>query len=348
MQEGTIALIGSGETAASGGQTFEALARDLPVPLKAAVLETPAGFEGNSAQVAGRVADLLNTRLQNYRPQVEVVAARKNNTAFSPNNPQIVETLYDRDLIFLGPGSPSYTVRQLKDSLAWQIIQARHRLGASLALASAAAIAAGTLSLPVYEIYKVGEDPHWKPGLELFRPYGLSLIILPHWNNHDGGDELDTSRCFMGRNRFDTLLSRIPNTATLLGIDEHTTLLISLAEEKCRVIGQGEIHILRSGGQHNYTSGEAFSITALGSYQPLSTPKDGLSEGIWDTAQKKALMQSTLTAPEEVQELLNQRQIARQEKDWSRADKLREQIAALGWTIQDTGSGPILIPKEDD
>ena len=33
-------------------------------------------------------------------------------------------------MIFMGPGSPSYAVRQLEDSLTWEYILARHRLGA--------------------------------------------------------------------------------------------------------------------------------------------------------------------------------------------------------------------------
>ncbi len=345
---GDIALIGSGETSASGGQTFEAIARKLPVPLKAAVLETPAGFEGNSAQVAGRVADFLSQRLQNYRPQVELIAARKKGTPYSPDQPDIVQSLYDRDLIFLGPGSPSYAVRQLADSLAWQIIQARHRLGAGLALASAASIAAGVLALPVYEIYKVGEDPHWKPGLDFFKPFGLSLIILPHWNNRDGGDELDTSRCFMGQGRFSLLQQLIPAEATLVGIDEHTSLIISFEQETCRVTGQGMVHVLRAGEQRDYSAGDQFSIRALGDYQPLADPASGLPGIVWETALAlaQAPQSSPPPIPDTVQGLVSQRQQARKEKEWSRADELRQQIARLGWIVQDTPSGPVLSQKE--
>lgn len=61
---GPIALLGSGETSLAGGRIFEILARRLPRPLHAVVLEMPAGFELNSAQVAGRVADFLRVRLQ--------------------------------------------------------------------------------------------------------------------------------------------------------------------------------------------------------------------------------------------------------------------------------------------
>ena len=206
---GKIALLGSGETSSSGGQVFEALARDLPVPLQVRVVETPAGFELNAGQVAGRVADYMRVRLQNYRPNVQQVAAHRKEEGLTAQNPGVNQPLMDADLIFLGPGSPSYAVRQLQGSLTWDLIQARQRLGAALILASAAAIAAGALALPVYEIFKVGEDAHWKPGLNLFAPFGLSLVIVSHWNNHDGGADLDTSRCFLGRKRFDPLLSSL-------------------------------------------------------------------------------------------------------------------------------------------
>jgi hypothetical protein len=345
---GVVALIGSGETAASGGQAFEALAQELPVPLKASVLETPAGFEGNSARVAGRVADFLRQRLQNYQPQVDVIAARKKDTPYSPNRPEIVRPLYSSDLIFLGPGSPTYAVRQLKDSLAWQIVQARHRLGAGLALASAASIAAGALALPVYEIYKVGEDPNWKPGLDLFGPFGLSLVIVPHWNNRDGGDDLDTSRCFIGQERFAVLQEQLPGECTLLGIDEHTSLTIAFERRACRVAGQGQVHLLHCGEQRDYGAEEAFPIQALGDFHPLPAPEIGLPQAVWETARSisRSTVPSQPEVPEEVRRLVDQRQDARRAKEWARADELRRRIARLGWSVEDTASGPLLTRIE--
>ncbi|MBN2147175.1 MAG: hypothetical protein JW726_07285, partial [Anaerolineales bacterium] len=156
VSPGPIVLFGSGETSPSGRKVFERVLRHLPMRPRLALLETPAGFELNSAQVIARVGEFLVHRLQNYQPQVEIVAARQRGTPFSPDDPQIVAPLLNADLIFMGPGSPSYAVRQLRDSLAWQYLLARHRLGAALVLASAAAIAVSTVSLPVYEIYKVG------------------------------------------------------------------------------------------------------------------------------------------------------------------------------------------------
>ena len=176
--------------------------------MRIAVLETPAGFELNSHQVAGKVADFLKTRLANYTPIVDVVSARKRGTPFSPDEAEIVRPLLYADMIFMGPGSPTYATRQLKDSLAWEIIRARHRLGATLAFASAATISIGAWAIPVYEIYKVGEDVHTKTGLNLFADFGMHVSLVPHWNNADGGDDLDTSRCFIGMEQFDHVVQR--------------------------------------------------------------------------------------------------------------------------------------------
>ena len=68
MTIGQIAFLGSGETSLAGGRIFEALARKIHGPLRIALLETPAGFELNSAQVVGKVGDFMKTRLQNYKP----------------------------------------------------------------------------------------------------------------------------------------------------------------------------------------------------------------------------------------------------------------------------------------
>ena len=42
----------------------------------------------------------------------------------------------------------------------------------------------------------------------------------------------------------------------------------------------------------------------------------------------------------EVQRLIEQRQAARGNRDWSESDRLRDQITALGWIVKDTPAGP--------
>ena len=61
MTIGNIAFLGSGETSLAGGRIFEQLAREIPAPLRVSILETPAGFELNSGQVAGKVGDFQRT-----------------------------------------------------------------------------------------------------------------------------------------------------------------------------------------------------------------------------------------------------------------------------------------------
>ncbi len=46
--------------------------------------------------------------------------------------------------------------------------------------------------------------------------------------------------------------------------------------------------------------------------------------------------------PAEVVALAEQRQAARKAKDWAGSDRLRDEIAARGWVVQDTPQGPVL------
>ena len=337
---GRIALLGSGETSLAGGRVFESLAKVLPTPLRVAVLETPAGFELNSDRVAGRVADFLAVRLQNYRPQVTVIPARQRGTRFSPDDPEITAALLHADLMFMGPGSPTYAVRQLRDSLAWHRLIARQRVGATLALASAAVVAVSALALPVYEIYKAGHDLGWQPGLDLFGPYGLKLVFVPHWNNAEGGAELDTSRCFMGRSRFETLRAMLPADVTVVGIDEHTALAIDLADGAAQVMGAGDVTVLRGAETRCFAQGDRFSLAEFG---PFAWPKPdaGLPADVWAEALAAAAADEAPSPPAEVLALVAEREAARARRDWAAADALRSRIAALGWQVRDTPEGPV-------
>lgn len=342
FEPGPIALFGSGETSPSGQKIFDQLFRRLPASPRVTILETPAGFELNSPRVAGRVGEFLEHRLQNYNPRVSIVPARRRDTPFSPDEPTILEPILRADLIFMGPGSPSYTVRQLQDSLAWQYLIARHRLGAALALASAATIAISAWALPVYEIYKVGEDIYWKPGLDLFGPYGLNLVFIPHWDNTEGGEELDTSRCFMGLARFEPLLEMLPEWITVLGIDEKTGLVIDLKQGECTVVGSGSVTVIRDGSEARFNKSHAFSITRLGDFQKPDIAA-GLPLGVyWQVQHGQEAAERSSQPPADVLRLVEEREAARQRRAWAQADALRAQIAALGWQVMDTQGGPVL------
>lgn len=335
---GQIAFLGSGETSLAGGRIFEMLARRLPSPLRIAVLETPAGFELNSPQVAGRVADFLAKRLQNYAPTVAVIPARKRGTPFSPDEPSILQPLLYADLIFMGPGSPTYAARQLHGSLAWDLVRARHRLGATLVFASAATISVGAWVLPVYEIFKAGEDVHVGKGLNLFSDFGMHLSFIPHWNNAEGGEEVDTSRCFVGMERFETWRRQLPEGSVIVGLDEHSGLILDFEARRCNVVGVSTVSILRGGSAEVFPAGAAFPLAALGEFTPPEPPQRGLQLEAWQMAIHAPPLEEE-HPPEEVLRLAEQRQRARLARDWPEADRLREQIAARGWNVQDTKDG---------
>jgi len=45
------------------------------------------------------------------------------------------------------------------------------------------------------------------------------------------------------------------------------------------------------------------------------------------------------------QELLAQREAARAGRDFAAADRLRDELAALGWEVRDSADGPALVPR---
>ncbi len=341
MTLGRIAFLGSGETSLAGGRIFEALARLIPGPLRVAILETPAGFELNASLVANRVAEFLQTRLQNYKPIIDLIPARKQGTAFSPDNPKILQPLLQANLIFMGPGSPTYTVRQLRGTLAWEIIRARHRQGATLVFASAATISVGAWVLPVYEIYKVGEDVHAKEGLNLFSDFGMDVSFVPHWNNAEGGIDLDTSRCFMGLERFEQWHQLLPAENIIIGLDEHSGIIMDCDKGVCDVHGVSSVTIMKNKSMQIYPAGANFSLSELGNCTVPGPVENGIRPEVW--AMMNNISSAEVNPPDTVLTLLEQRKQARVNKDFAESDRLRDQIVALGWIVQDSKEGQKLI-----
>lgn len=334
---GLIALFGSGETAPAGRGVHEYLFRRLNGPIRVAVLETPAGFQPNSAWVAGRLAEFIRERLQNYHPQVTVVPARRRDGPFSTDDPQLTEPLLAANYIFAGPGSPTYAVRHLMGTRAWARIVARHRRGAVLAFASAMVIAVGAHALPVYEIYKVGEDPHWQRGLDLLGPYGMELAVVTHWDNREGGANLDTRYAFMGQERMRVLEAMLPLSATLVGIDEHTAVVLDFSAGEARVLGRGGVTVRRDGEERRFGRGERFPLALLGDVRIPA-----LAEGLPPEVVEEVLAaeQAEESLPPEVVVRVEEREAARRARDWARADALREELAWMGYVVEDTPQGP--------
>lgn len=350
IEPGPIVLMGSGETAPAAQKIFHwvfSAAAGSGDDVRMAILETPAGFEPNSGYVAEQVARFVEKRLQNFAPAVSVVPARRRGASrFNTDDPQLAQQLHDANVLFMGPGSPTYAVRQLQQSCIWETLRACQRQGAAVVFSSAATLAASRWTLPIYEIYKAGSDLYWQEGLDIFGAYGLALILVSHWNNSDGGAVLDTSRCYLGEPRFQALLELVPGGTeryTIVGIDENTALAIDPRQELCTVVGTGTVTILCAGLAKVFAAGEQFAATELGDFRRPAGIEDidgevwqAVVQGRQDGEARRAAAPQPNT---EVQALLSAREQARAARNWQESDRLRDEIERRGWRVQDTGGG---------
>jgi cyanophycinase-like exopeptidase len=259
MGPGDLALFGSGETSPAGRRVHEHLFTRLGRPIEVAVLDTPAGFETNALRVAERVGQFFEQSLSTWAPRVELVRAPRRERG--ADDAIALAAMLQANYLFAGPGSPSYAVTHLRDTLALQYLRDRWHAGATVAAASAAAIAFGRWALPVYEIFKAGHDPHWLEGLDLAE---LPIAVVPHWNNREGGESFDSSRCYVGLERFEQLRAQLPAEAVILGIDEQTACVLEPEEGCARVLGTGSVTVERGGRVEQCASGESFPLEWLG------------------------------------------------------------------------------------
>lgn len=274
---GILALMGSGELTATMVEVHKLLLSPyLPDP-QAMFLDTPAGFQLNADQIGENAAVYFKQRVG---CPLQVATYKSAETISEIDAALTYRQLRQADFVLMGPGSPTYTVRQLEASAIPEImIELVHR-GGCLVAASAAALTTGKYTLPVYEIYKVGAPPHWVAGLDLLGAFGLDLVVIPHWNNAEGGTH-DTSRCFMGTTRFAQLIDMLDEELPVLGLDEHTACLINFSAGTFSVHGIGSVVLTHRSGQQKFRPGENYPLALLKGEQvseaegiePVRTPE---------------------------------------------------------------------------
>jgi peptidase E len=254
-----IVLMGSGELTATMVEVHKALLRRLGSAAQAVFIDTPAGFQLNVDHISAKAKDYFHARVQHPLSIVSIKSAES-------SDPVAIEKGYAElrraDYILIGPGSPTYALRQWGQTQVPQLITQRIQAGGCLVAASAAALTVGRLTLPVYEIYKVGHSPYWEQGLNILKTFGLDWVVLPHWNNAEGGNH-DTRYCFMGEPRMRTLESLIPDSVTLVGLDEHTALVIDLAAESATIRGIGRVTLRRGGIEQVFSKGDTLSLALM-------------------------------------------------------------------------------------
>jgi hypothetical protein len=232
------------------------------------ILDTPFGFQENVEQLTEKLTDFFRTSLA---VGVEVAGLR------TPGAPPVVReraiaAVRTAAAVFAGPGSPGYAMRVWSGSGIDDALRSVIAGGGSVILASAAAVTAGVRALPVYEIYKVGTDPHWIEGLDLTSAFGLPMVVVPHWNNAEGQNH-DTSRCYVGERRL-RLLERSLDVG-ILGVDEHTAATLDFGAGVLTVSGIGSV-TLRGARTVTLASGERIDLDEVAA--ALSGPASA-SEG---------------------------------------------------------------------
>ena len=225
-QTGLVVIMGSGETAPSMVTVHQrALARVPGQP--AVVLDTPYGFQGNADDLTARTLAHFHDRVGR---DLEVASFRSK--AAADADPlafeQALDLLRHAGWAYAGPGSPSYVLRTWAGTPVPDLLAKVVERGGVLCFSSAAALTLGLATVPVYEVYKVGEEPRWLDGLGLLeRLAGLRCALVPHWDNAEGGTH-DTRFCYLGEGRLLRLEAELPEGVGVLGVDEHTALLLDL------------------------------------------------------------------------------------------------------------------------
>jgi len=254
-----IVLMGSGELTATMVEVHKNMLARFPDSPTAVFLDTPAGFQLNVDEISRKAVEYFRVHVQK---QLDVASYKssENTSAFEAET--AFHMLRNADFVLVGPGSPTYAVRQLQKTTIPEILVKNIQSGGCLVAASAAALTMGRFTLPVYEIYKVGQDIHWVDGLDVLTPFGFNVVVVPHWNNAEGGTH-DTRFCFMGKPRFQQLEALLPDDAMIIGIDEHTACIIDLNGQRIDIQGIGNVTVRKKGREIKLGKGDQIPLEVL-------------------------------------------------------------------------------------
>jgi hypothetical protein len=320
-----LAIMGSGETAPTMVTTHRRLTALLPSPVKAVVLDTPYGFQENAPELAAKAVEYFQTSIN-----VDLVVAgliRLHDTHL-PADPVAIErglrALSDADYIFAGPGSPTYALRQWAGSPVSRIMIDKLTHGGIVTFASAAALTLGKATVPVYEVYKVGQDVQRLDGLDILATLGINAAVIPHYDNTEGANH-DTRFCYLGEARLQMFESLLDDDTFVLGVDEHTGLVIDIDAASATVVGNSNVTIRLRTQSFVYPTGSVIPLSLL---QSPTSLLDGSQKQESKTESSLPLTaQTSGSSPEEAQSLESLLLIAKKEFDAAMAE--RDAITAV-------------------
>ena len=253
-----LVIMGSGETAPTMVKVHRAVF-ERTGPGQAVLLDTPYGFQTNCAELTRRTQAYFANSLGR-----RVLAARwPRDPGPGPERERALALLREARWVFAGPGSPTYALRQWRDTPVPAAVAATVGSAGTIVFASAAALTLGAYTVPVYEIYKAGADPHWAPGLDLMGGLtGLPAVVIPHYNNAEGGTH-DTRYCYLGEQRLAAMEADLPEGCFILGVDEHTAAVFDLDARTVEVLGTGAVTVRSRGRSRAYPSGAVLEVAEV-------------------------------------------------------------------------------------
>ena len=254
-----LVIKGSGETAPA----MRAIHREIFARTgagSAVLLDTPYGFQENADELTGRIRGYF---AQSVGREVGLVAWRRSDISATEREAALAG-LTTAGWVFAGPGSPTYALRQWRDTPVPGALDDLLERGGTLVLGSAAAVTAGLWAIPVYEIYKVGAELAWVDGLDLLgRATGVRAAVVPHYDNAEGATH-DTRFCYLGERRLVGMEQHLPPDVGVLGVDEHTALVLDLDRGSAEVSGAGGVTLRHRGVSRVLPAGSTVALAELG------------------------------------------------------------------------------------
>jgi hypothetical protein len=357
MSPGTLAILGSGETAPGMTKVHRVLLSRL-AEVRAVNLDSAYGFQENVPQMSEKLEEYFRISLQTELKSLHFTTIDKTSELErSLFKQQVREGTY----VFAGPGSPSYALKQWAPLDLGRDFLSVLDQGGTLCIASAAALTLGAFTVPVYEIYKVGDAPYWLQGLNVLGAFGLECAVIPHFDNNEGAN-YDTSCCYIGLRRLELMEHMLPANVATFGVDEHTAAIFDLTADTLQVEGRARAY-WRHGG--NVTIFENGSVTPLETIRSSPhTPRASLpteqprSEDAVELGHLVAqggeaaptalaqLISLALSGAKQfvdptplIEGILEARESARSTGDYALSDTLRDVLVTSGVTIFDTPSG---------
>ncbi|MGH3611710.1 MAG: CysS/YqeB C-terminal domain-containing protein [Pseudonocardia sp.] len=226
----------------------------------ALLLDSPYGFQENADDISEKAIAYFGRNVGRT-----VTALRWRHRLAGAELDRALAAVRAARWIFAGPGSPTYAMRIWAETGFDDAAAAVVAKGGAVTFASAAALTLGVATVPVYEIYKSGADPTWAAGTNLLeRLTGLHAAVIPHYDNTEGGTH-STRFCYLGERRLRVLEAELPEGAHVIGVDEHTALVLDLAAGTASVLGNGTVTVRFDGQSHALPTGTVTPIADLGS-----------------------------------------------------------------------------------